>query len=398
MAWENSSTLKDRFAYARDCLIKMFPFKRRPGHSYQGFVKARTKLTRTIHEFLQDHLACHHERIAFQRWRIGGWVPLAMDGSLFKTPRTKANEKEIGCAGRDKASPQITAVVLYHVLTGLPWDWQMGPGKTSERSLLRRMLSRLPRKTLLIGDAGFTGFELFKDFLTQDISFLIRLGSSVTLLTGLDDLELKYRRQGNIIWFWPIRRHNQPPLKLRLICFKQKNKSKYSRGLTKVFLVTNILENEALSYEQAGRLYQKRWGVEILFRSFKESFEHRKLRSRAAHQAYDELYWCMVSLLLLGMMSVSVQCEKQKATSCLCVAGALRIVRGAMRQSRLWRRCGDIRVLLAVVAPDSYRRSSSKESRDWPRKKQESPPSPPKIRPATDEEIACVKRSYHVAS
>ena len=398
MAWDGSSTLKDRFHHARNCLIRMFPFKRRPGKSYQGFIKARTKLTKNIHESLQKHLGQYHKRIARSFWRIDGWIPLAVDGSLFKTPRTKANEAEIGCAGRDKASPQITATVLYHVGTGLPWDWRMGSGKTSERSLLRRMLSKLPKKTLLIGDAGFIGFELFKELLSHDISFLIRLSSCVTLLTGLVDLDLEYQRQGNIVWIWPGNKRKQKPLTLRLIHLKSKNRSKYSRGLKDVYLVTNILKNEALSDEQAGEFYKKRWGIEVLFRSFKESFEHRKLRSRAPQQAYDELYWCMISLLLLAMMSVSALLKKKKAPSRFSVTSALRIVRYAMRDYRAWRYNGDIRVLLADAVLDQYQRSSSKESRDWPRKKQESPPLPPKIRPATEAEITCVERSYGIAS
>ena len=398
MTWDGSSTLKDRFHHARDCLIKMFPFKRRPGKSYQGFVKTRTKLTKNTHESLQKHLGQHHKRIARSFWRIGGWIPLAVDGSLFKTPRTKANEAEIGCAGRDKASPQITATVLYHVETGLPWDWRTGSGKTSERSLLRQMLNKLPEKTLLIGDAGFIGFELFKELLSHDISFLIRLSSCVTLLTGLVDLGLEYQRQGNIVWIWPDNKRKQRPLVLRLIRLKIKNRSKYSRGLKDVYLITNVLKNEALSDEQAGEFYKKRWGIEVLFRSFKESFEHRKLRSRAPQQAYDELYWCMVSLLLLAMMSVSALIEKKKPPSCFSVTSALRIVRYSMRDYRVWRYKGDIRVLLVEAVLDQYQRSSNKESRDWPRKKQESPPLPPKIRPATETEITCAERIYGIAS
>jgi hypothetical protein len=398
MAWEGSSTLKDRFRYARDCLIKMFPCRRRPGKCYQGFIKARTKLTQKISGHLQKHLGQHHQQMARSFWRIGGWVPLAVDGSLFKTPRTKSNQAKIGCAGRDKAAPQITATVLYQVETGLPWDWQMGSGKTSERSLLRRMLSRLPQNSLLIGDAGFIGFELFQKFLSHNISFLIRLSSRVTLLTGLVDLGLEHQRQGNIVWIWPGNKRRQKPLTLRLIRLKVKNKSKYARGLKEVYLITNILKNEALSDELAGEFYKKRWGIEVLFRSFKESFEQRKLRSRAPQQSYDELHWCMVSLLLLAMMSVSALLKKKKSPSCLSITSALRIVRYSMRDYQAWRSKGDIRVLLTTAVLDQYQRSGSKQSRDWPRQKQESPPLPPKIRPATEHEITCAKRIYGIAS
>ena len=69
-----------------------------------------------------------------------------------------------------------------------------------------------------------------------------------------------------------------------------------------------------------------------------------------------------------------------------------------MRDYHVWRYKGDIRVLLVKAVLDEYQRSSSKESRDWPRKKQESPPLPPKIRPATEDEITCAERIYGIAS
>ena len=98
------------------------------------------------------------------------------------------------------------------------------------------------------------------------------------------------------------------------------------------------------------------------------------------------------------MMSVSTLLKKKKRPSCFSITSALRIVRYAMWDSHVWRYKGDIRVLLVKAVLDEYQRLSSKASRDWPRQKQKSPPLPPKIRLATEDEIICVERTYSIAS
>ena len=45
MVWEADSVLQDRFRSARDHFVEMFPRGRRPGKSYQGFVKAQAKIS-----------------------------------------------------------------------------------------------------------------------------------------------------------------------------------------------------------------------------------------------------------------------------------------------------------------------------------------------------------------
>ena len=98
--------------------------------------------------------------------------------------------------------------------SALPWRWKIGAGTDSERDHLRSMLKYLPLGSLLIADAGFTGFDLLKDILNHHLSFLIRVGANVTLLTGLG---FEFEQHGNMVWLWPQNKRNQEPLKLRLI-------------------------------------------------------------------------------------------------------------------------------------------------------------------------------------
>ena len=392
MSYDDAATLQDRFAHAREGVVEMFFHQRRPGRSYQGFVKARRRLTAAHGKTLQRHLQEQHQKVAGSFWRVGGWIPFAADGSRFEMPRTEANENAFGCAGRDKTGPQLLLTVLYHMGTGLPWAWQCGPGTDAERNHLREMLETLPEKALLVLDAGFTGYELLCELDRCGIRFLIRAGANMTFLRNLG---LEVKPQGEVVWLWPVKHRRQPPLCLRLI--RRQVTSPETGQVESMCLVTNVRNRQELSDEQAGFFYQGRWGVEVFFRSFKRTMEHHKLRSRAPRQVQDELYWAMVAYLLLGLMSVEALREANQEPSQLSVAGALRTVRKALRTREPWRRRKGFTVWLRVAVKDSYPRHGPKQARDWPHKKHESPPGLPKIRMATLKEKACAKRVYHVA-
>jgi Transposase DDE domain len=388
MAYDPSASLKDRFAQARHCLVAMFPSLRRPGKTYQGFVKALRRLPATFHEALQTHLRQQHQRVAGSRWTQEGWVPLAVDGSRVETPRTEKNEQALGCAGRAKTTPQFLLTLLYHLGSGLPWAWRIGPGVASERQHLREMLANLPINALVIADAGFTGYDLLQALLRQGVSFLIRVGANVTLLT---ELGLELEQRGDIVWLWPQGKRQNPPLRLRLI------RLPVNSGRQVVHLLTNVMEPERLSTHSAGVFYRARWGVEVFYRSFKQTLDQHKLRSRSPQLAQEELHWALTAMLLLGLMNVDAQVSQDRDPSRCSMAEALRVVRQAMSVNLHWRYKGDLRVLLRQAVKDSYQRRRSKKARDWPHKKKDSPPGVPKIRPALPNEKRAAERTCNAA-
>ena len=386
MAFEPSATLKDRFTGARQALIEMFPSRRRPGRSYQGFVKALRALPPSLMQAVDAHLRDCHVRVAGalqQRW---GWTLLACDGTRVEVPRTDANEAAFGCAGRTKTGPQLALTTLYHMGTGLPWSWRIGPGPEAERCQLRDMLDEIPTGALLVADAGFTGFALLRQLVEQGLFFLIRVGANVTLLR---DLGLEVETDGQTVWLWPTNRRHEAPLTLRLIHVATASEN--------VYLVTNVVDRARLSDDVAARLYRMRWGVEVFYRGFKQTLGHHRMCSASPELARLELHWALCAMLLLGLMSADALRTAGRDPLRLSVAGALRIVRQAMRTPRAWRPHGDLRRTLATATRDNYRRRGSKNARDWPHKKYEPPPGAPKIRPATERERTAAQRIYKAA-
>src|SRR5262249_31735911 len=183
---------------------------------------------------------------------------------------------------------------LWHMGTGLPWDFRIGPGTDSERRHLEDMLASLPRQALVVADAGFTGYDLYRRLLAAGQNFLIRVGANVHLLRKLGYIE---HEGADTVYLWPEKNRHQPPVALRLIQRRQ--------GKKKMYLVTNVRDPRALSPKSAGVLYEMRWGVEVFYRSLKQTLAKRQMLSRSPQAAQCELTWTMYGMWLLGLMSVS---------------------------------------------------------------------------------------------
>ena len=383
MSWGVCRTLGDRFEDMRDCLVGMFPYHRRPGGTYQGLVKALARHSQALLDVVGQALRGSLRTVAGALWKREGWAAFAVDGSRVECPRTKANEAALGCGGRKKTGPQFWLTTLWHMGLGLPWAWKIGPSTDAERTHLRAMLCLLPAWALLVADAGFVGYELLREILAGGRSFLIRVGNNVSLLRELGYAQVQ---NGQTVYLWPQKCQKKavPPLALRLIVLVRKGKP--------IYLLTNASE-ESLREEQASVLYEMRWGIEVFYRSMKQTLSHRKMLSAAPEQARMELEWTMVGLQVLGLLSVEQILARGKDPLSWSVAASVRAVRRALRD-RPTRRKGRAGLLAALgeAVGDGYVRRAAKTARAWPHKKNDPPAGPPRIRKASPTEVQRAER------
>ena len=386
MACLGGDLLADRFATARRSLVRMYLTRRRPGKAYQGFTAALQKLGDALLAELAAHLRVEMRQIAGGRWLIDGWLVFGGDGSRFDKTRTTANKEHFKCGGKAKTGPQQFLTTLFHVGTGLPWCWRAGDAKASERHQLRAMLSQLPAGALLLMDAGYTGYDLLKDIITSGRSFILRVGAGVELL---EDLDYDYEREGNgIVSLWPkfARQRGEPPLTLRLV-------SIISNKGQRVHLLTNVLERSKLSDAAVRKMYRLRWGVEVLFRSIKQTMQLRKARSWTPKAAEQELEWGMMGVWMLGLLALNQQSPRRASAggtaSPWSAAGALRVIRMAIHGAS--GRGPSLERLLAAAVRDGYPRRGSKKAIDWAHKKREKPPGDPRCRKATKAELTAAR-------
>ena len=71
--------------------------------------------------------------------------------------------------------------LFWHVGTGLPWVWRIGPSDSSERQHLAEMLPELPKNTPIAADASVKGHDVWNAVLTAEHCFVIRSGANVRL-------------------------------------------------------------------------------------------------------------------------------------------------------------------------------------------------------------------------
>jgi hypothetical protein len=381
MAWSTEQTLQARFTATRQALRSLFP-KWSLGKSYTGWQEAQLQWIRALRPALIKRLQEQMQTMAGRHWQREGWCALAADGSREECPRTQANEHELKCAGRKKTGPQLFVTTLWHMGLGLPWDFRIGPGTASERRHLEEMLPDLPRQSLVVADAGFTGYELYGRILQAKQNFLLRVGANVHLLRKLGCVKHEGR---DTVYLWPERNWQGPPIVLRLIELRQ--------GKKKMYLVTNVLDKKALSDESAAVLYEMRWGVEVFYRSLKQTLQRRKMLSRTPEAAKCELTWTLFGMWLLGLMSVAKIIARRADPLSWSAALARERVRQSMRLA-LSGRHQDRALIpdLAWAIKDDYTRHRSKKARNWPHKKTEKPTGSPIIQSANAEQKRAMQR------
>jgi len=409
------TNLTDRFVTARKIVRKVFRWMAAPGETYQGFMKTLGKWHLRLQLAIIPHVRLQMKETLPGQWEIAGYVVFAGDGSRIEVGRTESLEEAFSPQRKKKArknkqgkqaksrrkqhnrrprqekkkqsdesiakkenSPQMWLTLMWHVGTGLPWAWRTGPSDSSERDHLQEMLAELPENSLITADAGFVGYDFWTAILNANHNFLIRVGANVRLLRNLG-----YARQhDHTVYLWPdaAAKKKQPPLVLRLIVIHD--------GKHPVYLVTNLSKSQ-LSDRQAGAAYSARWGIELYFRTFKQTFGCRKLRSRCAKNAQLELDWSMLGLWCICLLGQRELLASGNDPASLSAAAAIKAfqktigdyrVRAEWPEENLWSQ-----LRLAVL--DTYERPSSKTSRNYPRKKKRGNIGSPQISRAKKEQV-----------
>ena len=382
MCWDDGQNLTDRWEHVCSAMKQAKPHWKL-GRSYSGFAAALVEQSPKITVVIKSHFQQMIQQRLAAYWKRHNWLAFAVDGTRLEAPHTIANEQGLACAGREKSAPQLFLTTLWHLGTGLPWDYRFGPGTDSERTHMKQMISALPGHSLLITDAGFTGYELCSQLLRAGHSFIMRVGGNVHLLTNLG---YHYQERDGLVYLWPVqsRYYGGRPLVLRLIRIRGRKQDAY--------LLTNVLDDQQLSDAQARQFYELRWGEEVFYRSCKQTMDRRTLKSRTPATCLAEAEWMLLGIWLLGLLSVTHLADANVDPLQLSVSKARDAVRCCLRGRRTHRRRLCLETALRRAHKDSYIRKRPKAARNYPRKKYEKPPSPPKIKPATEKEIKRAKK------
>jgi hypothetical protein len=420
--WSAESSLVAAANDAIACVIRIFGES--AVNSYQALTDALKRYSDQLIPILWSRIHKLMQQCDEKNYRIGLWLALAVDGSRLGVPRTAKNEHAF-CKPRKKGKkskkakgkkrgrlakrkkrpthkkkhydpqevgPQMWLTMIWHMSMQLPWCWKIGPSYASERDDVLRLLQEqiFPEYTLFCGDAGFVGYNFWRSIQEQNHHFLVRVGGNVRLLKSLGYI----RGRNDIVYSWPneAMKKKYPPLVLRLLHFKDGRNNE-------IYLVTNVLDKNLLPDKHASQIFRQRWGIEVQFRTLKQTYGRTKLRSRTPERAEVELHWSLIGLSAIQLLAHKEQTKFPEPNRKTSIAAVLRVVRRMMQHdAEIPKRTESFPKQLAQAVTDNYKRKSKKKSRNYPRRKEEPAPSKPVINKATKFHIQRLKEIEALAN
>lgn len=323
-SWQEARHVTDAFDHSRE-ICEALNLKK-TAMTYTSFMNALNRYEHVWRRRLRQRCQALAQRVGGRFFRSGDWVLIGFDGSRATAPRTVSNERAF-CApnyghgtrakyGKKKSkglrrkrnkqhpphpqAPQAWITMMWHMGLRLPWTWRLGPSHASERDHVKEMLAdeEFPENTLFCGDAGFTGYPLWRAIHEVQGDFLVRVGANVNLLSEHADVK---KLGGGIVLCWPKgqRESGEPPLRLRLV--------RVQIGRTKMWMLTSVLDPRRLGRKQLIRVYKLRWGIEVEFRGLKQTIDKHTLRCRNSDRLLVELNWSLCGMAVAELLALREQ-------------------------------------------------------------------------------------------
>jgi hypothetical protein len=377
MALDAARTQGERFEKVRETLAGLFPKRRRCGSTLAGYHLALADLPLEVFDALRNRMQHVAAWAGLKLARVGRWEAYGIDGSKEALPRTEAHENHYGIVTKGPGAAERLIVAAVALRRCVLWDWASDSALGSERELALKIIQRLPLGALSVLDAGFIGYEWAQAVKASGRHFLARVGGNVKL--WVDSLPTAEWREGQV-WLWPERKGAGAPLVLRLIKLAMPCRTKRGQH-QEMWLVTDVLETQHLTREEAAKFYCKRWPAsECTFRTWKHTLAAEKPHSRTPIMTEPECEFSLCALMLLEI-SVCLACRKQRRDRrTISVAKAKRVWSRALRALARGRQKARFQAELSQCVGDTYRRRRPKVKRPWPARKEHRSPKTPVFR------------------
>lgn len=372
MTYSCGDSQEERFQTAQAACILCRDKRRRPGQTLQGFHKALQRMPVAVLRVVAAGVRRRLQHLL--SLATDGFVVLGCDGSLLECPRTAELEQRLGDRGTPQAAPTLWLTALVHLHTGVLWAWRLGRSTASERVHLAHLLKTLPPCTLIVADAGFSGYWLAQAIVHAGASFVIRASAKDCFYREQAVDRDRWRDGRVLLWPQTAQQKRQAPLLVRLIRVRAR-KAKHD-----VWLLTNVLDHRRLPAATASRYYRWRWENEGFFRTYKRTLAKVKLHSRTLRLVHRETEGALLSTqLLLAQGARALPPRKTAQVPLRCSPrGVLRAIRREL-QAAAGRRRPSLRQRLKEACREQRRRRSAKEKRPWPRRKGHKASKPPQF-------------------
>lgn len=229
------------------------------------------------------------------RWR--GRRVRVVDGTGLSMPDTIANQKAWPQPNTQKPGcgfPVVKLVACFCLASGALVQWVQGTLKDHDCRLLQKLLGCFQKGDVVLADRGFSSFANLAVLRARGVDAVLRLHHFRKLdwrsgrRLGRRDRVVRWRKgpcQGQL---WTRAQWDELPedLEVRVVEIPVAVPGFRTQ---KLVLVTTLLDEPEFSAAELGRLYFRRWAVELFFRDIKQTLGMDVLRCQTPGMVEKEI-------------------------------------------------------------------------------------------------------------
>ena len=258
-----------------------------------------------------------------------GFRLVAIDGVVFNTPDSEANDKAFGRpSGGDRgmgAFPQVRKVSLVEVGTHVELAFVLKPIGCGETTAMEGLWRHIPADSLLLEDRGFFSYKQWKRALLENVAVLARVKSGLILKPT------RRLRDGSYLAnIYPTpydREKDRHGIEVRVIRYKLDDPQRVGHDEEHV-LMTTLLDEELYPALELIALYHERWEEELTFDEQKTHQDPRRatkpahLRSQTPSGVVQEMYalslahFAIRALMFEASASIGLDTDRLSFTGC----------------------------------------------------------------------------------
>lgn len=268
-----------------------------------------------------------------------GYRLMGIDGSLFTTPDTPANERAFGRPKGGSSSksqggfPQVGKVSLVELGSHVEYRFVVRSQAAGEPTMALRLVKYLTPEMLMLLDAGFFGYPLLRSVRGQGSQFLVNVSSTPRLeaFQVLSDGSYLTKIYASV----PDRVHDRGGFVVRVIRYTLDDSQRPGHGQVRR-LVTTLLDEKQHPATELVLLYHKRWEHELTYDEQKTHQDPRRasktthLRSETPAGVVQELYALSLGHYVVRKAMFDAACQQNTDPDRLSFSGALRILRARL--------------------------------------------------------------------
>lgn len=303
-----------------------------------AYCQARSRLPlrslRQVHEALAGKLS---GRVTTPELWLGRCVKV-VDGTGLSMPDTAANQKEWPQPSEQKPGcgfPVVKVVACFCLASGALLDWVEGTLKAHDCRLLLQLLSMFKKGDVVLADRGFSSYGSLASLFMRGVDAVMRLHQFRKLdwragkRLGKRDRLVTWKKgvlQGKL---WTAQAWAALPdeLTVRLVEIVVDVPGFRTH---KIVLVTTLLDAQTYTVEELGRLYFRRWSVELFFRDIKQTLGMDVLRCKSPTLVRKEIVMHAIGYNLIRALMQDIAHSYQVAVQRISFKGTV----DALRQWR----------------------------------------------------------------